>query len=144
MNSTETTKRYLVAIALVLVAWSLALVVPSAYIETVASLTLNSSVVGGGTGAPSTGIVTLSTGGHLASSRPDPDRQGRVAPGGAPLEGSREQVLDAYASLPLTFVENRGQTDTRVALPRAGLALRLLSHARGGRALVRGGNRWVI
>ncbi|HXB68574.1 MAG TPA: SBBP repeat-containing protein [Candidatus Acidoferrales bacterium] len=29
-------------------------------------------------------------------------------------QGSREQVLKAYANLPLTFVENRGQTDSRV------------------------------
>ena len=29
-------------------------------------------------------------------------------------QGSNEQVLKAYANLPLTFVENRGQTDARV------------------------------
>src|SRR5215510_4714325 len=39
---------------------------------------------------------------------------GKVAPVGVPLEGSRKQVLKAYAHLPLAFVENRGQTDTRV------------------------------
>src|SRR6266851_2921005 len=39
---------------------------------------------------------------------------GKVAPSGAPLEGSREQILKAHANLPLAFVENRGQTDTRV------------------------------
>lgn len=35
-------------------------------------------------------------------------------PVGAPLDGNREQVLEAYANLPLSFVENRGQTDKRV------------------------------
>jgi hypothetical protein len=33
----------------------------------------------------------------------------------AARQGSREQVLKAYANLPLTFVENRGQTDSRVS-----------------------------
>src|SRR5947209_851843 len=28
--------------------------------------------------------------------------------------GSREQIQNAYANLPLAFVENQGQTDTRV------------------------------
>ena len=32
----------------------------------------------------------------------------------APPAAAREQVLDAYAKLPLTFVENQGQTDPRV------------------------------
>src|SRR5262249_51946884 len=39
---------------------------------------------------------------------------GQVAPVGVPLEGSRKQVLQAYANLPLAFVENRGTPDTRV------------------------------
>lgn len=37
-----------------------------------------------------------------------PDRNGQGS------EGGGEEALDAYAKLPLTFVENRGQTDRRV------------------------------
>jgi hypothetical protein len=57
-------------------------------------------------------------GGTLTSKDPDPGRQGRAAeraePAAAALGGSPEQVLEAYENLPLTFVENRGQTDQRV------------------------------
>src|SRR6266849_3492835 len=61
----------------------------------------------------------LMTGGHRASRRHlEPGRQphaaARVTPAGTSSDGNRDQVLKAYAKLPLTFVENRGQTDTRV------------------------------
>ncbi len=39
---------------------------------------------------------------------------GRLPAPVAPPRSSREQVLQAYANLPLRFVENRGQTDARV------------------------------
>src|SRR5262245_19138921 len=37
-----------------------------------------------------------------------------AAPTGVAHGDRGEQILDAYANLPLTFVENRGQTDARV------------------------------
>jgi hypothetical protein len=37
-----------------------------------------------------------------------------AAPNEMALNGATERVLDAYAKLPLAFVENRGQTDARV------------------------------
>lgn len=62
--------------------------------------------------------IAVWPGGTLASKDPDPDRQRRAAeraaPAAAALGGSPEQVLEAYENLPLTFVENRGQTDQQV------------------------------
>ncbi len=37
-----------------------------------------------------------------------------AAPTAAALNGSHEQLLNAYANLPVAFVENRGQIDERV------------------------------
>jgi hypothetical protein len=63
--------------------------------------------------------IVIWSGGLLASEGSDSDRQGRAAGGGEPEaaaldEGSHKQALESYADLPLTFVENRGQTDERV------------------------------
>ncbi len=84
------------------------------------------------------GAVWTSTGGG--------SRQPRVAELATPMravsEARRQQLLEAYANLPITFVENRGQLDTQRALLCAGVALRLLLHAPGGGALAdRGGRR---
>jgi hypothetical protein len=46
----------------------------------------------------------------------------------AALEGNRERVLNAYSRLPLAFVGNRGQTDSRGAVLRAGLPVRVPLH----------------
>ena len=45
--------------------------------------------------------------------RPQVDRHGNTCQGQT-HQGSNEQALKSYANLPLTFVENRGQTDARV------------------------------
>ena len=50
------------------------------------------------------------------------------------LDGDSERLMAAYADLPLTFVENRGQTDARVDFLAQGAAARRLPHARGDRA----------
>ena len=64
-------------------------------------------------------VIAALTGGSAASAlRSDSVRQPRTAgqssPAAAAHEGQREQVLNAYAKLPLAFVENRGQMDARV------------------------------
>jgi hypothetical protein len=68
------------------------------------------------------GLVAIVIGtwsaGYPASRSPVLDHQEGVAERTAPviaaLDESREQALEAYAQLPLAFVENQGQTDTRV------------------------------
>jgi hypothetical protein len=63
-------------------------------------------------------VLAVWTGDLSAYRGYDPDLQGpeaeRAAPAAAALEGSPEQVLEAHADLPFTFVENRGQTDQQV------------------------------
>jgi Beta-propeller repeat len=65
-------------------------------------------------------VVTLAacTYGHPASTRSGPDFHlravERATPASPGFDGNREQVLDAYANLPIAFVENRGQADSRV------------------------------
>src|SRR3984893_4108216 len=64
--------------------------------------------------------IAVLAGGNRAATRPHVGRQGQGQTHQVqtnqvqPNQGSREQVLKAYANLPLTFVENRGQTDSRV------------------------------
>src|SRR5207247_4056573 len=64
------------------------------------------------------GAVALWTSDHPASKRPGPNRHPRVAERAAPalaaFDGNHAQVLNAYANLPVAFIENRGQTDNRV------------------------------
>src|SRR5947208_15446966 len=64
------------------------------------------------------GAVALWTSDHPASKRPGPNRQARAAeragPALAAFDGNHAQVLNAYANLPVAFIENRGQTDSRV------------------------------
>src|SRR5881397_3951084 len=64
------------------------------------------------------GAVALWTSDHPASKRPGPNRQPRAAERAAPalaaFDGNHAQVLSAYANLPVAFIENRGQTDSRV------------------------------
>ena len=50
------------------------------------------------------------------------------ARGSGPAVDTR-QVLNAYANLPLAFVENRGQTDARVRYYAQGTALPSISRA---------------
>jgi Beta-propeller repeat len=57
------------------------------------------------------GIYTAS---HAELIRPKHHTSQRVAPQLAFSENHRQQALTAYGNLPLTFVENRGQTDRRV------------------------------
>ena len=57
--------------------------------------------------------IAILTGGNPAAMRPLAARQGHTHQGHT-HQGNREQVLKAYANLPLTFVENRGQSDSRV------------------------------
>src|SRR5207244_8493490 len=62
--------------------------------------------------------LAAGTGGHPASRRPGPNGHERVAeraaPASAAFDANRDQVLNRYANLPVAFVENRGQTDSRV------------------------------
>jgi hypothetical protein len=50
-------------------------------------------------------------GGQPLSKGSNPDR---ATPALAALDGGRERLLEAYANLPLTFVENQGETDSQV------------------------------
>jgi hypothetical protein len=71
-------------------------------------------------GATAFGIIAAAaiwTGSPAAAKGSDPVRGDGVAERAAPKEnlaGRTEHLLDAYAKLPLTFVENRGQTNARV------------------------------
>lgn len=58
MKSREATKKYLIAIGVVLIAW--AQLLPSAYAQTVTSLACSPSVIAGGSGGSATCTVTLS------------------------------------------------------------------------------------
>jgi hypothetical protein len=62
--------------------------------------------------------LTLWTYDHPASRRLIPNGHQRPAERAAPalaaFDGNSEQVLNAYQHLPVAFVENRGQTDSRV------------------------------
>src|SRR5947209_2496613 len=63
-------------------------------------------------------IAVLWTGSNPLAKPPDTVRQGcdarHAGQAVAARQKTREQILNAYANLPLTFVENRGQTDSRV------------------------------
>jgi hypothetical protein len=73
---------------------------------------IGSAVVGLGVVAAA---MAVWAGGRPDSSRRTvPDRRGRAVSAAAGVVQSRDQVLNAYAKLPVTFVENRGQTDKRV------------------------------
>jgi Beta-propeller repeat len=56
-------------------------------------------------------LVASVAGGDPWSSRPEAERQ---RPAAAADARTRERILRTYANLPLAFVENRGQTDSRV------------------------------
>jgi hypothetical protein len=57
-------------------------------------------------------VVGLAAAGDPGSSRPGAERQ---RPAAGPVNArTRERILRTFASLPLAFVENRGQTDNRV------------------------------
>src|SRR6185436_15651826 len=62
--------------------------------------------------------------GHPASRHPDSSGHrhvaGRAAPALAAYDGNRDRILNAFADLPVAFVENRGQTDKRVRYYAAG------------------------
>ncbi len=62
---------------------------------------------------PADVAIAVSTDGNQAVTRPQAGPHSKTCQGQT-HQGSREQVLKAYATLPLTFVENRGQTDARV------------------------------
>ena len=62
---------------------------------------------------PADVAMAVSTDGNPAVTRPQADPHSKTCQGQT-HQGSREQVLKAYATLPLAFVENRGQTDARV------------------------------
>src|SRR5688572_20926209 len=63
-------------------------------------------------------VLTVWAGGQAAVRHTDQDRlersEERSVAATAAWEANREQALNAHANLPLTFVENRGQTDRRV------------------------------
>jgi hypothetical protein len=69
------------------------------------------AVVGIGAVAAAIGIYPAS---HAALVRPGHHPNQRVRPPQALSENRRQQAFTAYGNLPLTFVENRGQTDGRV------------------------------
>ena len=90
-------------------------------------------------------VIAAWTGGVGVSARPSGTiRQTRgverAAPA-APVDDARQRALHAYASLPVAFVENRGQTDARVRYyasgPRYGFYLTsdevVLSFMRGAK-----------
>ena len=62
---------------------------------------------------PTAAAIAVSTDGNHAPMRPQVDRHGNTCQGQT-HPGGHEQALKSYANLPLTFVENRGQTDARV------------------------------
>ena len=77
-------------------------------------------------------VIVAWTGGSAASASggaavPLPNVAVPVAPTAAAPNGSHEQLLNAYANLPVAFVENRGQIDARVRFyaqgPRYGFYL---------------------
>ena len=65
-------------------------------------------------------------------------RRAPVGGSAAPaLTAQQQQAADAYAKLPVSFVENRGQTDSQCALLRARRRLRVLHDAERSHADVR-------
>src|SRR6188474_2180141 len=59
--------------------------------------------------------LTLWTGNpHAAAARPDALQRTTVPASGADLKYSPEDTWRAYSKLPIAFVENRGQIDSRV------------------------------
>ena len=56
-------------------------------------------------------IVAVAIGGYRVSNHPNSDHASLSM---ASFEGRSERALNAFGNLPLTFVENRGQTDPRV------------------------------
>ena len=85
--------------------WLLAVVVAAAFNSLPA---IAQSYCGAATGA-----IAGSTDSNQTVMRSQADHQGNTCEVQA-HQRSNEQTLKAYANLPLTFVENRGQTDARV------------------------------
>ena len=93
MSSTEPTKRYFIAIALALIAWSLALVAPTAHAQSVTSVACSPSIIGGGSGGSATCTVTL----------------GAAAPAGGTVVTLTSSLTELAASMPRVTVP-AGQT----------------------------------
>ena len=93
MSSTESTKRYFIAIALALIAWSLALVAPTAHAQSVTSVACSPSIIGGGSGGSATCTVTL----------------GAAAPAGGTVVTLTSSLTELAASMPRVTVP-AGQT----------------------------------